>query len=108
MVPGSTSHAVGPNLTASIGLTQELRLEIPSDVDLAACDGGEYRLWDAVDGRARTAQPGERIRLEIVDLEPGILVVDTASLPTAPASTLDALRAARESLYLGRVSGRRL
>ena len=97
-----------PKLTAAFGLTQEIRLEIPPDLDVPACDGGEYRIWQAIDGRTRTAQPGERIQLEIADFDPGLLVIDQGSLPTAPTSTLDALRAARESLFLGRVSGRRL
>jgi len=97
-----------PKLTAAFGLTQEIRLQIPSDVDVTACDGGEYRLWESIDGRIRTAQPGERIQLEVADFEPGVLVIDTASLPTASRQTLDALGAARESLFLGRVSGRRL
>jgi hypothetical protein len=97
-----------PKLIVSWGLVQRIDLEIPSDIDLASCDGGEYRVWEAIDGRVRTAGPGERIQLEIADFEPGLLVIDTASLSTAPRSTLDALRAARDSLYLGRVSGRRL
>jgi hypothetical protein len=63
-----------------------VELTVPSDVDLAACDGGEYRIWDDLGGRPRYANgPGERIRLWIVDFEPGLLVVDASSLPGTSA-----------------------
>jgi hypothetical protein len=105
---GAPIVVMSPKLIASFGLAQQIRLVIPSDLDLATCDGGEYRLWEAIDGRSRTAQPGEQIELEVNDFEPGIVVIDTATLPSALPSTLDALGAARKSLWLGKVPGRRL
>ena len=106
--PGAPVVVASPKLIVAFGLTQAIDLEIPAAIDPATCDGGEYRIWEAIDGRTRTARPGEQIHLEVADFEPGVLVVDTASLPTASGATLDALRAARGSLFLGRVSGRRL
>ena len=76
-------------------------LEIPRDVEPEACDGGEYRLWDDPLGRARTAQPGERIQLWIIDLEPGIIVLEAAFLPAAEASRVRELMAMTDSTWIG-------
>jgi len=83
-------------------LVQELGLTIPSDLDLAACDGGEYRLWETHDGMARTAQPGERLKLDITDFEPGLLVREMSWLPTASPAVLDQMRDSADSLWIGR------
>ena len=43
---------------------KRMELTVPLDVDIAACDGGEYRMWEDLDGRARAAYgPGEHISL---------------------------------------------
>jgi hypothetical protein len=83
-------------------LVQELGLTIPSDLDLAACDGGEYRVWETHDGTPRTAQPGERLKLDITDFEPGLLVREMSWLPTASPAELDQLRDSADSLWIGR------
>jgi hypothetical protein len=71
---------------------KRLVLTVPSDVDLAACDGGEYRMWEDLEGRARVARgPGERIRLWVVDLSPGLLVVDASTLPSTSSRDRDRL-----------------
>ena len=106
--PNAPIVTQAPKLIVTFGLVQEIRLEVPSALDVSACDQGEYRLWEAIDGKVRAAHPGERIQLEIADFDPGLLIIEQASLATAPGEVLDQLRAARESLYLGRVSGRRL
>jgi hypothetical protein len=67
--------------------TPYVDIQIPADLDLATCDGGEYRLWDDHDGRARTAQPGESIRVAVVDMEPGLAVLEYGWTPAASAST---------------------
>ena len=59
-----------------------VELTVPEEVNLADCDGGEYRIWEDLDGNARLARaPGEHIRIWIVDYEPGLLVVDASVLP---------------------------
>ena len=83
-------------------LVQELGLTIPSDLDLAACDRGEYRLWETHDGTPRTAQPGERLKLDITDFEPGLLVREMSWLPTASPEVLDQARDSADSLWIGR------
>jgi hypothetical protein len=61
---------------------KRLELSIPDDVDVSACDAGEYRLWEDVAGRARVAiGPGERIRIWIVDLAPGMMVLEASTMP---------------------------
>ncbi len=58
-----------------------VELTVPEDVNLADCDGGEYRIWEDLNGNARVARaPGELIRIWIVDYEPGLLVVDASVL----------------------------
>jgi hypothetical protein len=79
----------------------EIVLEVPSDLALRSCDDGTYRIWDDPLGRPRTAQPGERLRLTIADLDPGIVVLDAAYLPTAGASRVNALMTTAESTWIG-------
>ena len=70
-------------------LGRYVELTVPDDVNLADCDGGEYRIWDDLDGNARVARaPGELIRIWIVDYEPGLLVVDASVLPGTPSDAL--------------------
>jgi hypothetical protein len=76
-------------------------LTVPAEVDPAACDGGTIRLWDDRDGTPRTVRPGERVRLRLVDFEPGLLVVAFASTPDASTTTLEAADAAGFSLWVG-------
>ena len=78
------------------------RLDHPGDLDLAACDGGEYRLWETRDGTPRTAGPGERLRLDVTDFEPGLLVREMSWLPTASPAVLDQARDSADSLWIGR------
>jgi len=69
-----------------------VELTVPEDVDLASCDGGEYRLWEDSLGRPRSARgAGEQIRVYVVDADPGLLTVDAWSLPSASDDDLQAL-----------------
>jgi hypothetical protein len=80
---------------------RHVALSIPRDVVLADCDGGEYRLWEDLAGRARSArEPGERIDIWVVDYEPGLLVVDASVLPAATAADLAELEQLLFSLWV--------
>jgi hypothetical protein len=66
------------------GYGKYVEITIPPDLELDACDGGEYRLWEGSTGRARSArEPGERIGLYVVDAAPGLVVVDAWTLLSA-------------------------
>jgi hypothetical protein len=69
-----------------------VELTVPPDIDLAACDNGEYRIWEDLGGRPRLANgAGERIRIWVVEYDPGLLLVDAASLPGTSAEHLEQL-----------------
>lgn len=61
----------------------------PTDVDLVTCEGGEFTLWEDLNGGHRYSHgPGELNRLWIVNVggsDPatpgGLLVIDAASQP---------------------------
>jgi len=91
-----------PKAVAWVGIAEELELTIPADLDLASCDGGEYRLWVTHQGLVRTARAGERIDLRIADFRPGLLVVDASHQPDAPQAVVDQLDDARVSLSIVR------
>ena len=83
------------------GYSFRLDVTIPAAMDPSICDEGEYRLWVDPDGRARTALPGETIRLWVADLSGVLVVVDAGLSPGAPDSVGTALdEAAEESLAL--------
>jgi hypothetical protein len=98
---------VGPETTEPMDIPRygqfgrHVTLSIPRDLVLADCDGGEYRLWEDLAGRARAArEPGERIDIWVVDYEPGLLVVDASVLPAATASDLAELEQLLFSLWV--------
>ena len=72
-----------------------LQILIPSDFDMAACDGGQVIFWDSVTGEARFGMgPGELIRLWVVDVDGQPIVVEGSTFLIGPpeASTeLDAI-----------------
>jgi hypothetical protein len=78
-----------------------LDLEVPADVDLAACDDREYRLWEDHDGSARSARPGERVHLEVIALDAGVIVLEAGSLRVAPPPTVANLDEMFRSSWIG-------
>jgi hypothetical protein len=83
-----------------------VELTVPEDVNLANCDGGEYRIWEDLDGNARVARaPGEVIRIWIVDYEPGLLVVDASVLPGTSSDDLAELDELLPTLWVFPLDG---
>jgi hypothetical protein len=52
---------------------------VPSRLDLAACDAGQFVLWDTATGQFRTSVPGELNRLWVVDVESVPIVIDAGA-----------------------------
>jgi hypothetical protein len=100
--PGAPRVAKEPIAIAWLGLVYQIQIAIPDDVDTTACDAGQYRLWAEHDGTPRLAYPGEQIQLDIVDFDPGLLVVDTSWRPVASVVERGQAEAARNSLWIGR------
>jgi len=86
-------------------LVEELELTVPSDLDVASCDRGEYRLWEIQDGPPPSARPGEHLQLDVIDFKPGLLVVEKSSLPNASPAVLEQLRDSAGSLWIGQKPG---
>ena len=82
-------------------LSRYVQLAVPGDVVLADCDGGEYRIWEDLDGRARVARkPGEEIQVWVVDYEPGLLVVDASVLPDTSGADRSELETLLPSMWV--------
>jgi hypothetical protein len=94
LVAGLTSqkdrHATAPSDVSLSGFTGKyMELTTPARIDLADCDGGEFRSW--VDwGGQRNTEPGQRDLLWIVDVGGTRLVIDSALGPdTTPQDRAD-------------------
>lgn len=70
-----------------------LEVLIPTDLDVAACDGAQLVLWDTVDGDVRySSGPGELIQLWVVDVDGEIIVIDAATpSPFGPDPALQSI-----------------
>lgn len=83
-----------------------IELTVPGDIDIAACDGGQYRSWGP-DAKVRSHEgPGERDLVWFWNVYganslPGGLVIDRASFPGTPADVLSELDDILGSLYVG-------
>jgi hypothetical protein len=78
-----------PNPRTTQGYTAwDLDVLIPTDFDFTQCDGGQLVLWDTASGDARfSLEPGEIHRLQVVDVNGEIIVIDATSFfGTSPAN----------------------
>jgi hypothetical protein len=58
-----------------------MELTVPAGIDLADCNGGEFRTWVHTMGGAMDLEPGQRDLLWIVDVDGSRLVIDAALGP---------------------------
>jgi hypothetical protein len=86
LVAGLTSqkrrHATAPSAVSLSGYTGKyMELTTPAGIDLADCDGGQFRTWIDPMGGQRNSEPGQRDLLWIVDVDGTRLVIDSALGP---------------------------
>jgi hypothetical protein len=58
-----------------------LEMTVPANIDVAACDHGEFRTWANPNGCCRYLESGQRDLLWIVDVAGDRLVIDAALGP---------------------------
>jgi len=90
-----------------------IAVRTPTDLDIAACDGGKYTLWlDSGGGRRHAEGPGQLDRLWIVGvpgsdsqsrIEP--LVIDATSQPGASPEDLAELQTIVDSIEIEPLDG---
>jgi hypothetical protein len=74
-------HATAPTDVSLSGFTGKyMELTTPARIDLAHCDGGEFRTWIDANGQ-RNLEAGQRDLLWIVDADGTRLVIDSALGP---------------------------
>jgi hypothetical protein len=91
----------GGDVVRDVDATQ-VRLTVPSNLDLSRCDHGQYRTW-GVGRNTRIQQgPGQRdaISLSTVFNTPGdaVLVIDAATFPDTPPSLVHQVNAILASI----------
>jgi len=89
LVAGLTSqkdrHATAPTDVSLSGFTGKyMELTTPAGIDVADCDGGEFRTWIDANGQ-RNLEAGQRDLLWIVDVGGTRLVIDSALGPETTA-----------------------
>ena len=101
--------ATRPTEVSLAGLdARYLEVRTPPDVDLKACDGGQYTLWvDASGGQRYVHRAGELNRLWVVgvdgatvDARDRLLVLDAASHPDSAPADLAELQAIVDSVEI--------
>jgi hypothetical protein len=76
---------------------KQLELLIPSDIDFATCDDGQFWVWDA----APYAQgPGNRWQVTILDVDGTRVVILAEDFAATPASTQTELQAIVDSIQI--------
>jgi len=105
--------ATKPTAAMLAGLgARYVEIRAPADLDLAACDGGQYTLWvDLLGGQRYIHRAGEINRLWVVDvagsddtLPGGLLVLDAASHPDSSPEDLAELQAIIDSVQIEFIS----
>jgi len=97
LVAGLTSqkdrHATAPTDVSLSGFTGKyMELTTPAGIDVADCDGGEFRTWIDANGQ-RNLEAGQRDLLWIVDVGGTRLVIDSALGPdTTPQDRADRIQ----------------
>jgi hypothetical protein len=86
-----------------------LELSVPTDLNLAACDQGQFRSWGPDDVVRAHQGPGQRDLVWAVDLTGngvvsvhGYVIVDAASFPGTPANVSSEIDAILGSIVAGR------
>jgi len=110
---GSTAleNQVGRDASAPSGVTLggqlalRIELSIPAELELPACDSGEFRSWsewDVVDGGNSHHAPGQIDVVYIVDVDRRPLVIDASHMPETSAEDLAELEGILASIRIDR------
>ncbi len=85
--------------------TLKVELSVPAEIDLNACDQGQYRSWTGVStagGANAHHTPGQIDVVYMVDLDRGPLVIDASHMPATSAADLAELEAILASMIVDR------
>ena len=111
---GSSPRATKPTAVDLAGRdSRYVEVQTPADFDMAACDEGQYTLWEDVFGGQRYVdRAGELDRLWIIDVEGteagvpgGLLVLDAASHPDSSPADLAELHSIVDSITIELLPG---
>jgi hypothetical protein len=83
-----------------------LEILIPSDFEMAACDGGQVLFWESATGETRFGQgPGELIRLLVVQVDDQPVVIEGSRPLTGSPDDITELDEVFDSIFIERGSG---
>ena len=100
--PPMSPQAGRPSLHEHFGNSaRHIDLQVPGNLVLDDCDGGQYRIWEDQDGAPRLAQPGEQILLRVVQLDAGVVMLEAGVLADASPEVRSAVEVMLNSSYLG-------
>lgn len=78
-----------------------IELTVPDDLDLATCEGAEFRSWtDAVGGARYHQGPGQHDLVWIIDVDGTPVVIDTAVFEGTPDAVRAELQAILDSIQI--------
>jgi hypothetical protein len=89
--------------------TSRLEVSVPAELDIATCDGGQYRRWTEtwasqqgpdLPVRVKHDSAGQVDVLYLVDADRGTLVIDASHVPAASAKDLSELEAIVASIKI--------
>jgi hypothetical protein len=94
--------ATRPRPTALAGYPAwSLEILIPTDFDLAACDGGQLILWESATGDVRFGRgPSELVRLWVVDVDGQPILIEGSTFLTPSPNDNAELDAVFDSLVI--------
>jgi hypothetical protein len=95
------------NVTVGGYAGRQLMLEVPTDIDLASCDGATYWLWGTPAGEAAiyVQGPGNRWDLRIVDVAGTRLIIAVDDYAATPTDAQASARSIVDSIQFYPTSG---
>jgi hypothetical protein len=81
--------------------TVEVRLTVPTNIDISSCDHGQYRTWRSADTIRTQQGPGQRDLIAVTNPDQRRLLIDAATFPTTPASVVHEVDAILASVKAG-------
>jgi hypothetical protein len=103
VVPSSLATPVRGGGTARAGAAVEIRLTVPSHINFAACDQGQYRTWGVARNSRIQQGPGQRDLIWLASLNDGNspFIVDAATFPSTPTPLVNQVDSILASVAFG-------